>query len=167
MNKIKLSVFAGVMLGLVGCASVGGMAQKYVSNDKVEGIIYGAGLDHDNSTSNQICAAIKNKDDRCLHPELYQVVAVAAKFGFADAFVGTIAFAPVTMDIGQACVTGSLKCTYFKTMVDKNKLGTVLEVASRPGDGKCQWSGLPRAGGTVCTAYNWDYRKDGQAAIPR
>ena len=165
MNKLnKLGLVIMLAIGIVGCASIGGIANKYVNNDKVEGIIYGAGLEQ--ATAKSICDSIGNKDDRCNESEKYKVVAVAAKFGFSDAFTGIYAFAPIEMDTGKPCRTGSKDCSYLKAIVEKGKLGTVLEVASRPGDGKCNWSGMPRAGGTVCSAYDYDYRKDFNG-IPR
>ena len=166
-NGLKFAGLGMALAVIVGCASIGGMSQKYVNNNKVEGIIYGVGLSDKSETDiDAICKSIENKDERCNHKDDYKIVGVAAKFGFADAFTGIIAFAPKSMDIGETCVTGSSKCTYLKTKVEMNKLGTVLEVASRPGDGKCHWSGMPRAGGTVCPAYNYDYAKD-FAGIPR
>ena len=162
--------FAGVGMAvavIVGCATNGSIAKGYVNNNKVEGIIYGAGLWGDSDLNVEaICKSIENKDERCNHKDDYKIVAVAAKIGFSDGFTGITAFAPKSMDIGEACRTGSSNCTYLKTKVEMNKLGTVLEVASRPGDGKCHWSGMPRAGGTVCPAYNYDYAKD-FAGIPR
>jgi hypothetical protein len=162
MYKFSKLGFVGlVAMGLVGCATNGGAANKYVSNNQVEGVIYGAALWGDaDMTVDAICNSIKNKDDRCLSKQNYKTVAVAAKFGYADGFTGIIALADKDMDIGNACRTGSSNCTYLKAKVEKGKLGTVLEVASRPGDGKCHWGGMPRVGGTVCPAYNYDYSKD-------
>lgn len=167
MNKFnKNTIVLGllVMAGLVGCASVGGIANGYVKNNKVEGIIYGQGLDH--VSAKEICNSINNADARCLNAENYQAVAVAAKMGYADGFTGIVALAPIKMDIGVQAVSGSANGTFLKAKVEKNKLGTVLEVASRPGDNKCHWSGMPRIGGTVCPAYNYDYSKDFNG-IPR
>ena len=157
-NILKVLVVCGVLTMLVGCASYGDIAQKYASNSKVEGIIYGAGIDY--KSANEVCSAIHNSDERCTHPEQYKVVSVAAKVGYSDGFTGIIAFAPKNMDVGEQCVTGSSKCTYLKALVERNKLGTVLEVASRPGEDKCHWSGMPRIGGTVCNEYNYDYSKN-------
>jgi hypothetical protein len=166
LNKVAKVLSIGVIAAsMVGCASTGGIAQKYVNNNSVEGVIYGAGLEQ--LSIKNICDAIKNKDDRCNKQSDFKVVAVAAKVGYADGFVGMTAFAPISMDIGKPCSSGSSDCTYLKTLVEKNRLGTVLEVASRPGENKCKWSGMPRAGGTVCTTPAWDYQKDGQAAIAR
>ena len=166
VTNVLKNVGVGVLVTmLVGCATSEGIAKKYVNNKEVEGVIYGAGLK--DLSVKQICDAIQNKDSRCSKQGEFKVVAVAAKVGYADGFVGMTAFAPIAMDIGKPCSTGSSDCTYLKTLVEKNRLGTVLEVASRPGDGKCSWSGMPRMGGTVCTTPAWDYRKDGQAAIAR
>ena len=63
------------------------------------------------------------------------------------------------MDIGDTCITGSSNCTYLKAKVEAGKLGEVLEVASKPNQNKCKWSGMPRIGGTVCEGI-YDYRKD-------
>jgi hypothetical protein len=153
MNKLGKLVFVGIlMVELVGCASVGSIANKYANNNSVEGVIYGAGLDHVSAKS--ICESINNKDERCTESEKYQAVFVAAKMGYADGFTGIVALAPIGMDIGEQHVSGSSNSTYLKAKVEKNKLGTILEVASRPGDGKCHWSGMPRVGGTVCPAYS-------------
>lgn len=165
MNVLKSGLTVVSVLGFVGCASVGGVAKLHVNNQKAEGVIYGLGSDARNIK--EVCDAIDNKDPRCLEQDKYQSVFVCSKFGFADAGVGIIALAPKNMDIGENGITGNnSKNTYLKAKVEKGRLGTVLEVASRPGDGKCHWGGLPRAGGTVCPAYNYDYRKD-FIGIPR
>jgi hypothetical protein len=165
MNKFGKLVFASMLLvGLVGCASIGGISNKYVNNDKVEGVIYGASLNA--NIFDIVCKSIQNKDQRCTRSDKYGVIEVAAKVGYADGFTGIYAFYDKNLDIGNECSTGSSNCTYVKALVEKGKLGTVLEVASRPGDGKCHWSGMPRIGGTVCPAYNYDYSRDFNG-IPR
>ena len=159
MNKlVKVGLVGLLAIGVVGCASIGGMSNHYVNDVKKEGILYGVGLDA--RDINEVCDAIKNKDNRCLERDKYQSVAVCSRFGYADGFTGTFALAPKELDIGEPCRTGSSKCTYLKTLVEKGKLGTVLEVASRPGDGKCRWGGMPRIGSTVCDIYNYDASKN-------
>ena len=56
------------------------------------------------------------------------------------------------------------KCTYVKLQVVPNSVGTITEVGSRPGEGKCHWGELPRAGGVVCKGI-FDYKKDNAAAV--
>lgn len=162
-NILKVLLVSGVATMMVGCASVGGMANHYVNDTKKEGVFYGARLDLPDT--NEVCDAIKNKDERCLEREKWKAVSVMSRFGYSDAFTGTIALAPKEMDIGE--FTHSLNgfkqassYTYLKAKVEFGRLGTVLEIASRPGDEKCHWSGMPRAGSTVCPAYNYDASRD-------
>ena len=169
MNKLnKKLVVLGLLsaIGLSGCASVGGMSNKQVESGK-SGVIYGVYLgDADGDTNiRKVCDAIKNKDMRCKNPSSYKLVPVASRFGYASAGWGAIAIADKSMLIGKSCSTGSSSCTYLKVVVEPNKLATVVEVASTPGDGKCKWSGMPRAGGVVCSAYNWNYENNNQAAV--
>ena len=166
MNKMfKAGVVMIALIMISGCASVGSVANHYVNHTKKEGILYGANVSLKNEI-NEVCDAIKNKDERCLDRDKYQTVAVMARFGYADAFTGTIALAPKDMDVGEK-PTPSLNgfkevktYTYLKAKVEKNKLGTILDIASRPGDGKCYWGGMPRTGSTVCPAYNYDASRD-------
>lgn len=165
LNVLKIGFALAVAAMVTGCASVGGIANKYVNNDSVEGVFYGANLGVE--TANNACKLIQNKDYRCANADQYKAVSAASKIGYADGFTGMYAFAPKDMDIGKPCVSGSSNCTYLKVKVEKGRLGTVLEVASNPGDNKCRWSGMPRIGGTVCPAYNWDYSKESFIGIAR
>lgn len=167
-KKMKILKMCAVIIATVmvtGCASVGGIANKYVTNDSVEGVFYGANLGED--TASNACKLIQNRDYRCANADKYKTVSVASKIGYADGFTGMYAFALKDMNIGKPCVSGSSDCTYLKVKVEKGRLGTVLEVSSIPGDGKCHWSGMPRIGGTVCSTYNWDYRKESFIGIAR
>lgn len=94
MNKMfKVGVVMSALMMLSGCASVGSVANHYVNNTKKEGILYGVNMSVKNEID-EVCDAIKNKDERCLERDKYQTVAVMTRFGFADAFTGTIALAP-------------------------------------------------------------------------
>ena len=148
---------------IVGCASVGSVANKMVDN-KQEGIIYGTGAVANDSTAKQICDKINNADPRCTSPDNYVVVVTFAKFGFADGAVGINSLVPKNFPslnlLNKNFGTGDKNSNYVKAKVTSGKLGELLEIVSTNGDGKCYWSGMPRAGGTVCPAYNYDYRKD-------
>jgi len=89
--------------------------------------------------------------------------------GYADGPVGVLALVkknfPDIKTLQHEYVTGDKKIPYVKAKVTPRQLGEILEIVSTHGDGKCHWSGMPRIGGTVCPAYNWDYHNDNQAAI--
>jgi hypothetical protein len=166
MNKFsKLAsvlVLVGLVGGLSGCASLDGITQKNMAN-KSSGVIYGVvfqGIAAAKNEVNEVCSAIKNADERCLDKDKYKTVFVVSKVGYSDGPVGLIALVEKTTNTGAGCVSGSSDCTYLKVQANPGKMATVLEVASIKGDGKCHWSGMPRIGGTVCDAYNYDYRKD-------
>lgn len=167
-NKVVRGLAVSVLMTMmVGCAGVDGAARKeFSNNNKIEGVVYGFRTDFKTASTEDVCKAINNADLRCADMDKYQVVRVMSEVGYASGFMGSVALAPKDMDVGGACSRGgSSECTFIKVKVEKNKLGTVLAVASRPGDGKCHWSGLAGMGGTVCRAYGWDYSKDNQAAI--
>lgn len=165
-NKVVVSGLAIVLMSMVGCAGIDSAARKEFNDNKIEGVIYGFVTDFKTAPISELCDLIKNKDARCLEKDKYKVVRVISNVGFASGLMGTVALAPKNMDVGAFCRSeGAANCTYVKASVDKNKLGTVLEVASRPGENKCYWSGFRGNGGTVCNTFSWDYRKDGRAAI--
>jgi hypothetical protein len=164
MNKFGKLGFVGlVALGLVGCASIGSVSNKMVDN-KTDGVIYGhAGIDYGVSVV-EVCKSINNKDPRCGDADSYNIVYVMSKNGYADGTVGINALlrkdSLFTRDLSNTMRTGDSKAVYAKAKVIAGQLGEVLEIASKNGDGKCGWSGMPRVGGTVCPAYDYDYRKD-------
>ncbi len=170
MNVLKVGFALAAAVLVTGCATVNSASSVVINNSDKSGIIYGAAASQEGIVSTlDVCKAINNKDSRCANLENYVVVKVFSKFGFADGAVGTIALVekdfPYLNKLNFTGRLGDKNEPYVKAKITPGKLGEVLEVVSIDGDGKCQWSGLPRTGGTVCPAYNWDYRKDNQAAI--
>ena len=166
-NKIKIAVLIAAIVSLTGCASTDSVVKSRVNNayklsKSADGVNYGVfAVTDDQSIFENLCKAVNNGDSRCLDRDKYNVVNVTHAFGFAAASANTLALAPKDFPAKNTCYrTGDSKCTYVSVKSEKGKISTVLGVASFPGDGRCSWSGMPRAGGTVCSAYNWDYRKD-------
>lgn len=165
-NQFKKLGALLMVVGFAGCSSMGDYAVKQAKTTN-SGVIYGI-YANPNSTQNikSLCASINNLDSRCSEPERYFVAPTMSRMAFASGTWGAVAIIDSSkIQVPKSCISGSSSCTYFKVMVEPNKLATVLEVASVPGDGKCKWSGLPRAGGVVCPAYEWDYEKNNQAAV--
>jgi len=169
MNVLKVGFALAAAIVVTGCASVGGIANNMVNNKDKSGVIYGAAGAVDEPTVEKVCAAIANKDHRCNEANKYLLVGVISKAGFADGAVGVYALIEKNSQnanlLKHKYVTGDKNIPYIKAKVTPGQLGEVLEVVSVNGEGKCEWSGMPRIGGVVCPAYNWDYRKDNQAAI--
>ena len=164
VTNVLKNVGVGVLvMMLVGCASVGSVTNKMVNNTQ-GGVIFGVGGIDSETSVREVCKLIKNKDARCAHPDEFVAVAVISKFGFADGAVGINALVPKDFpNINALKYKGRLgdkNEPYVKARVIPGQLGELLEIVSTNGDGKCVWSGLPRTGGTVCPAYNYDYRKD-------
>jgi len=173
MNIIKTGFAIAVATIVTGCASVGSVANQIVNNSEKSGVIYGfAGVTK--TSVAEVCSAVNNKDYRCNNQNEYETVIVYSSFGFAEGAKGVTALIkkdfPNIETLKEALnhnyVTGSKNAPYVKARVIPGQFGEILEVVSTHGDGKCYWSGMPRAGGTVCPVYNWDYRKDNQASLP-
>lgn len=166
MNKLmKTLTVAGLVVMVTGCASVGSASKGTISNKK-NGVIYGYATTSIKTTVGELCSASGNADERCFDKEKYQAVAIMSSHGFSDGGYGIMALANKDMKIDFGGFQPKFKdYTYYKVKVDAGKFGTVIEVASSPKEGKCDWVGLNAAGGTVCPAYNWDYRKDNGAAV--
>lgn len=170
MSKIKSGFTLAIAAMVTGCATVNSASHVVINNHDKSGIIYGAAASQEGVVSAiEVCKAINNQDSRCANSQNYVVVKVFSKFGFSDGAVGTIALVEKDYpNLSKLNFTGRLADKnepYVKAKITPDKLGEVLEIASTDGDGKCHWSGMPRIGGVVCPAYNWDYRKDNQAAI--
>ena len=170
LNKAVKGLAVGVMVSLmVGCASVGSVANQIVNNKVQSGVIYGAAF-VTTTTASEVCLATGNKDRRCESADDYVLVMVQSRFGFADGSSGINSLVkkdfPNLDKLRYQGRLGDKNEPYVKAKVIPGQFGELVEVVSTDGDGKCVWSGMPRAGGTVCPAYNWDYRKDNQAAIP-
>ncbi|HQC28316.1 MAG TPA: hypothetical protein PK342_02935 [Methylotenera sp.] len=160
MNKLlKLAVLGFAAVSVVGCASVGSVANKMVNN-KSEGIIYGMGGIGKELSVEELCKSTQNKDSRCLNISEYVAVSVIAKVGFADGAVGIYALADKNIQnldlLKHSMRTGNKNAPYVKAKVVAGQLGELLEVMPA---GACKWSGMPRAGGTVCAGL-YDYNKD-------
>lgn len=164
MNKnLKIMLLGALLANFVGCASVGSVTNKMVNNH-TDGVIYGiAGVDPSTSAV-EVCAAINNKDRRCAVPEDYVLVTILSKFGYADGAVGINAMVKkdyIGIDRLRASKSAFDKSGVFvKANVTPGQLGEVVEIVSTNNDGKCKWNGLPKVGGVVCPAYNYDYRSD-------
>lgn len=162
-NDLKIIILGALLTNLVGCASVGSVSNKMVSNERA-GVLYGyAGVDSSASVKD-LCEAIKNKDPRCISPEEYLLVPVFSKFGYADGAVGINALVKKEHQaIGKLKASKSAydkSGVFVKAKVIPGQLGELVEIVSIDGDGNCKWNGLPKVGGVVCPAYNYDYRKD-------
>lgn len=163
MNVLKVGFALAVGVMVTGCASVGSVNTKMVNNTN-QGVIYGAAGIADDLSVKTVCNAIDNKDYRCKNQGQYVVATVWSKFGFADGVVGINAL--VSKDFkGIDKLRHKYSATdknvpFVKAQVITGQLGELLEIASVDGDGKCYWSGMPRAGGVVCPVYNYDYSKD-------
>lgn len=167
-SKIIRSSFIVICLSLLSaCGSLSGVAKHNVENaprlaKDGSGVIYGAWLNGGTEGLEAVitaCKAIENADPRCATPDQYRLGNTASAFGFSAGLAGALTLVPAEMNL-KGCVTGSSNCTYLKVKVSQRMFGTLEEIASKPGEGKCKWSGLPRAGGVVCPAYDWDFRKD-------
>lgn len=172
MNKlIKLSALLLLSSNIAACISTTGLAREQVNNNKEEGILYGLNWSGagGKSTNNiiEICKAIQNKDERCNAPSDYGSVPILSSQGFADGPMGAIAiFKKSEIIIDKGCnFPSSASCTFYKVVVERNKLATLLSVVSKTPVQGCKWNGLNGAGGTVCAEFNWYYRKDNKPAI--
>jgi hypothetical protein len=164
LNVVKNVSACVLVTMLVGCASGAVVAKKMVGNTDKSGVIYGfAGVATDVDAVS-LCKSIGGKDPRCINASDYYVVPVHAKFGFADGSVGIHTLVkkdfPNINALKHSMITNNKNIPFVKAKVIPGQLGEMIEIVSVNGDGKCYWSGMPRAGGTVCPAYGYDYRKD-------
>jgi hypothetical protein len=180
MNKLNKKLVALGLLavaGLSGCATNMNNLSTEQFNSKKEGVIYGElyggyGVTKRlNPISNitELCKSINNQDSRCNEPEMYYTAPIQTKWGYADGVVGVVAVADkrvIDIEHTKTCMDGrSSACTFYKVKVEQGKLPTVVEVASKQGEGKCKWASWSAISGVTCPAYNWDYHKDNQASI--
>lgn len=169
----KLIAVTALMLATVmtGCAGNVKVAKSNADNSyklakSGDGILYGAAaVFTDTKIVSEICDSIQNADNRCADKQNYEAVHIYSAFGFNAGGATTIALlsknSPFLNQISYfSGRLGNSKQPFVKVKAVKGVFAEILEVVSVNGDGKCSWSGLPRAGGTVCPAYNWDYRKD-------
>ena len=164
VTNVLKNVGVGVLVTmLVGCASVDSVTNKMVNNTQ-GGVIFGTGAVDTTANVSDVCRSINNKDSRCNESDDYSLIVVIAKAGYADGAVGINALIKKDSEFIKALThqkrLGDKTMPYVKAKVIPGQLGELLEIVSTNGDGKCVWSGLPRIGGTVCPAYNYDYRKD-------
>lgn len=167
MNKlVKLMAIGVIASNITACISTTGLAREQINDNKNEGILYGLNV---KTTKNilDICKAIENKDDRCKSPNDFGSARIFSKVGFADGPMGAIAIFNISeIDIDEGCTFPiSSSCVFYKVDVQKNKLATIVSKVSSKDNQHCKWNGLNGAGGTVCTEFNWDYRKDNKPAI--
>lgn len=160
MNRLlKLVVLSFAAVSIIGCASVGSVANKMVNN-KSEGVIYGFGWKGKEVSANELCKSIQNKDYRCSNISKYEAVSVISQVSFTVNAIGTYALVkkdfPNLDVLKHSMRTGNKNAPYVKARIVAGQLGEVLEVMPA---GACEWGGLPGAGGTVCAGL-YDYNKD-------
>jgi len=162
MRKLLSVGLVFVLVALAtGCASVNEAMKTsadvgYKLAKDGSGVVYGPVVSTKH-TVGEVCKVVL--DSRCVRKDDFQAVMVIPAVGYAEGGTFLMALAPVNMTFTTGS-TGCSNCDYLKVQLEPGKIGTVLEKVSTGGDGKCRWSGMPRVGGTVCPAYNWDYRKD-------
>lgn len=168
-NKKKLLIGL-VLANLAGCASIGSVGNKMADNTNA-GVIYGYAGASIEYSAKEMCTAINNRDPRCINAEDYLIVTVLSKFGYADGAVGINALVKKDFEGIDKLKTSNSAFdktgVFVKANVVPGQLGEVVEIVSTNGDGKCKWSGLPKVGGVVCPAYNYDYRKDFKGVVFR
>lgn len=164
MKKIYFVVMVLAAM-LTGCATTEGMVTSTAANSHKlakdgSGVVYGpliAGFEP--SHMKQMCDSIQNRDSRCTHLEDYVPGKVIPAVGFTAGASAVLVLIPKEMNIEQCNSGQSGKCTILKVRAKEGQFGEVLEIASVPGDGKCEFVGFNGAGGTICPGV-WDYRKD-------
>ena len=172
-NVLKLGIVGLLMCITAGCATGEGTLKKSLNSQKSGNIVGFAINGTHNFSLNEkklYCEKLNLSDSRCSNDD-YILVTVMSEFGLAKAFTGGFGFAHKSLNLPDNSKSGcgtngsqDQKCTYVKLQVVPNSLGTITEVISRPGEGKCHWGGLPRAGGVVCEGI-FDYKKDNAAAV--
>ncbi len=156
---------------LTGCAGTSNFAKSnaeysYKLPKASDGIVYGAAAVMTiKDVVATMCESIKGADARCSSMNEYEAIQVYSAFGFNAGGATTLALlkknSPMLSQISYFDGRlGNSKQPFVKVKAGNGTFGEILEVVSVNGDGKCKWSGLPRAGGTVCPAYDWDYRKE-------
>ena len=165
VTNVFKNVGVGVLVTmLVGCASAGNVAIKMVANTEKSGVIYGAAAIANDADAISLCKSIGGNDPRCVNASDYYAVPVRSKLGFADGSVDVHTLVkkdfPGIESLKHNMTTNNKNIPFVKSKVIPGQLGELLEIVSVNGYGKCYWSGMPRAGGTVCPAYGYDYRKD-------
>lgn len=168
MKNIYSIGLIAFLMALGGCAvgpvrtTNGSVNNAYKLAKDNSGITYGPAIAmtaYDGVTIENACDTIKNNDARCAYQTDYKIINVPSEVGFYAGVTVVLTLLPKDMDI--VLCDGKVPCSFLKVHSEKGKFGTILEVASGPGEMKCYWSGFGKAGsGTVCPAYNWDYRKD-------
>lgn len=171
LNKILLVASVVVMGMLGGCAASPAKiisanlenAHKLAKDNS--GVVYGVAFPGSLSGLNvsNVCESIKN-DDRCNHQADFSVVVVIPVVGLSSGPIGVIALSDKKSNLHFCTSTWNDDCTFVKVHADLGMAATIIEVASLSGEKKCHWVGLQGMGGTVCSAYNWDYRKDLRSA---
>lgn len=112
--------------------------------------------------SNGQYTSISNADARCNDQDRYLAMPITTRVGLSDGAHGTIALADKrNIKINEPCKFSfsADSCVYYKVKIEPNKLATIVEIASNPGEGKCYFTQFGSVG-VICPAYNWDYRKN-------
>lgn len=166
MKKIYLVVMVLAAM-LTGCAANSSLvvtanvdnAHKLAKDDS--GIVYGpfASADGVGVTVQNACNDIKGNDARCANQDDYVIGAVVPEVGAVAGAAPVLVLVPKSTGINACRSMDDDDCTFLKVRAEAGKFASIVEVASRPGEKKCYWTGGGKLGsGTVCPAYGWNYK---------
>ena len=171
MNKMMVVLMAGVMLNLGGCAGMLSIDKATISTMERSqnltkdnsGIIYGVAIEigKDNAVGvKEACDANQNIDTRCSHQDDYILTHVIPAAGYNAGAPHIVTLIPKSAKINNCRMMKSDNCSFVKIQAKHGEIATFVEVVSSPANknDNCIWSGMPMIGGTICAAYNWDYR---------
>ena len=166
-------LMAGVMLGLGGCSTItsinkstiGTMERSQELTKDNSGLLYGVATDIVNKDDNaagvkEACNTINNSDSRCSHQEDYMLSNVIPAAGYNAGAPHIVTLIPKSAKVHNCRVMKNDDCSFVKIQAKHGEIATFVEVVSSPANknDNCIWSGMPMIGGTICAAYNWDYR---------
>jgi hypothetical protein len=171
-NKMMVVLMAGVLLGLGGCAEMTGIDKSTLATMERSqeltkdnsGIIYGVAIRTSNddiaSSVKDACNTVNNNDARCLHQEDYILSQVIPAAGYNAGAPHITTLIPKSAKINNCRMMKGSDCSFVKIQAKHGEIATFIEVVSSPANknDNCIWSGMPMIGGTICAAYNWDYR---------
>lgn len=159
MKIIKLIVLTVLFLMVAGCGSVRG-TMKSIRNNTQAGIVYGASI-----ISPVYKVELYCNDEECKNPDDYVLVVTWTKFSYKDGGpTGILSVVhkdfPNLNKLRYSGMMHGKNVPFAKVSITSGKLGKLLEIVSSDGDGKCYWNKYKRVGGTICPAYDYDYRKN-------
>jgi hypothetical protein len=160
MNKLeKLMLGTLLVFNLNSAATAATMV-----NSAEPGVFYGMALNPGEFWSvKQLCESVPNKDERCAHPNDYEVVKVLGQFSYEVGMGGDVGILALVkkdftgLDVLKSNIKMSKKAPYAKAKITPNQFGEVLSIVSTNNDRVCFWKGQYEEGGTICPAFNYDY----------